>query len=70
MHVQFELECIDRLYLNLYVPILQQEAGPGSGAIIGVRSSARLKLMAPMSHAFILALGPTPLRDSPPTLEA
>ncbi len=26
-HVQFELECIDRLYLNLYVPILQQEAG-------------------------------------------
>jgi hypothetical protein len=26
-HVTLELECIDRLYLNLYVPMLQAEAG-------------------------------------------
>src|SRR5215204_445171 len=25
-HVTLELECIDRMYLNLYVPILQAEA--------------------------------------------
>src|SRR4051794_37351623 len=26
-HVVFELECIDRMYLNVYVPGLQYEAG-------------------------------------------
>ncbi|HEY5989981.1 MAG TPA: hypothetical protein VIV12_26890 [Streptosporangiaceae bacterium] len=26
-HVTFELECIDRLYLNLYQPKLQHELG-------------------------------------------
>jgi hypothetical protein len=25
-HVAFELECIDRMYLNLYVPMLRREA--------------------------------------------
>ncbi len=26
-HTTLEVECIDRMYLNLYVPILQREAG-------------------------------------------
>jgi len=26
-HVTFELECIDRMYLNVYVPALQCESG-------------------------------------------
>jgi hypothetical protein len=26
-HVQFEVECIDRMYLNVYVPQLQYAAG-------------------------------------------
>ena len=26
-HVTLEVECIDRMYLNLYVPILQREQG-------------------------------------------
>jgi hypothetical protein len=26
-HVTLELECIDRMYLNLYVPMLQTEQG-------------------------------------------
>ena len=26
-HVVFEVECIDRMYLNVYVPGLQYEAG-------------------------------------------
>ena len=26
-HVRLEVECIDRLYLNMYVPILQRPAG-------------------------------------------
>lgn len=56
-HVQFELDCIDRLYLNLYVPILQQEAGVAwfwrhhRGAKFP--SSA---LMAPMSNEFISSI--------------
>ena len=26
-HVTLEMECIDRMYLNLYVPMLQTEGG-------------------------------------------
>lgn len=26
-HVELAVECIDRMYLNLYVPILQSERG-------------------------------------------
>jgi hypothetical protein len=26
-HVTFQLECIDRMYLNVYVPMLQCESG-------------------------------------------
>lgn len=56
-HVTLELESIDRVYLNVYVPRLQTEAGVASffkkhrGAIFA--SSA---LMEPMSNAFRKAI--------------
>ena len=52
-HITLELESIDRMYLNVYVPRLQTEAGVASffkkhsGALFA--SSA---LMEPMSNAF------------------
>ena len=53
-HVALELECLDRLYLNAYVPILQTARGASHffRAIRGmpVLSSA---LMAPMTRAFV-----------------
>ncbi len=56
-HVTLELECIDRMYCNVYVPRLQS---PGMIAKffrdhrgMAFASSA---LMAPMSHAFVQAL--------------
>lgn len=56
-HITLELECIDRMYLNVYVPRLQS---PGLIAHffrdhrgMSFVSSA---LMAPMSHAFVEAL--------------
>ena len=52
-HVELELECLDRIYLNGYVPLLQ---GGGGAAYFfrkirgnPVPSSA---LMAPMTRAF------------------
>jgi hypothetical protein len=56
-HVTLEVECIDRMYLNLYVPMLQREAGVAwffrehRGATFA--SSA---LMAPMTRAFVGSL--------------
>lgn len=56
-HVTLEVEGIDRMYLNLYVPKLQYEGGIASffryhrGATFA--SSA---LMAPMTHAFVASL--------------
>jgi hypothetical protein len=56
-HVTIEVESIDRMYLNLYVPDLQYEGGVASffryhrGATFA--SSA---LMAPMTHAFVAAI--------------
>lgn len=53
-HVTLEVECIDRMYLNLYVPMLQTEGGIAHfwrkhrGHLFA--SSA---LMAPMSHDFV-----------------
>ena len=56
-HTTLELECIDRMYLNVYVPMLQS----GSGAAYFLRrvrgnpvpSSA---LMAPMTRRFVAAM--------------
>ena len=56
-HVTLEVESIDRMYLNVYVPQLQHERGVVAffrqhrGATFA--SSA---LMAPMTHAFVKAL--------------
>ena len=56
-HTTLELECIDRLYLNAYVPMLQSGAGAAYffRKIRGnpVPSSA---LMAPMTRRFVSAL--------------
>ena len=53
-HVTLEVECADRLYLNLYVPILQQERGVAyfwrHHRGYDFASSA---LMAPMSREFV-----------------
>ncbi len=52
--VRFELECIDRMYLNLYVPGLQRPEG-----LVGfLRQQAGVKVystnsIAPMTEAFI-----------------
>ena len=56
-HVNLELESIDRMYLNLYVPILQQE----QGAAFFWRHHrghpfASSALMAPMSQAFVSSI--------------
>jgi len=53
-HSTLELECIDRMYLNLYVPILQRE--PGVAYFWRKHrgySFASSALMAPMSRAFV-----------------
>ena len=56
-HTTFELECIDRMYLNVYVPMLQTGAGTAYffRKIRGnpVPSSA---LMEPMTRRFVGAL--------------
>lgn len=53
-HVTFELESIDRMYLNLYIPRLQSEPGI-VGFFRGHRGHAFASsaLMAPMSNAFV-----------------
>jgi hypothetical protein len=56
-HVVLDVECVDRMYLNLYVPIVQREAGTAwffrEHRKQRFASSA---LMAPMSRAFVAAL--------------
>ena len=56
-HVTLEVECIDRLYLNLYIPILQCERGVGHFWINhrGHRF-ATSSLMAPMTKAFVSSI--------------
>src|ERR1700686_1411778 len=57
-HVTFELEAIDRMYLNAYVPSLQT----GGGVVyflktqLGVRVPSTA-MVAPMSEGFVKALG-------------
>ena len=57
-HATLELECVDRMYLNAYVPILQTCGGAAwfFRKVRGkpVPSSA---LMAPMSRDFVAAIG-------------
>lgn len=56
-HVTLEIECIDRLYLNLYVPILQRLEGIGHFWIHhrGYRFASS-GLMAPMTRAFVCSI--------------
>ena len=55
-HVTFELECIDWMYLNVYVPALQCESG-----VVGFfrrhrgRPFASSALMDPMTKSFVAA---------------
>jgi len=57
-HVLFEIEAIDRLYLNLYQPRLQHGAGVAA-FFVGHRGHrfASSALMAPMTRAFIADIG-------------
>ena len=56
-HATLELECLDRLYLNGYVPLLQTGAG-ASWFFRQVRGNPvpSSALMAPMSRRFVAAL--------------
>lgn len=53
-HVSLEVECLDRLYLNAYVPKLQREIGVAM-FFRGHRGQpvASSALMAPMTHSFV-----------------
>ena len=49
-HTTLELECVDRLYLNVYVPLLQT----GAGASYFFRHGNPVpSLMAPMTRRFV-----------------
>src|SRR6516162_6185268 len=55
-HVTFQLECIDRMYLNLYVPSLQYEGGVVK-FFHGHRGQpiASSALMSPMTKSLVAA---------------
>ena len=57
-HVLFEIEAIDRMYLNLYQPRLQHGAGIAA-FFVGHRGNrfASSALMAPMTAAFTADIG-------------
>ena len=57
-HVLFEIQAIDRMYLNLYQPRLQHGAGVAA-FFVGHRGHrfASSALMAPMTGAFIADIG-------------
>jgi hypothetical protein len=56
-HVTLDVECIDRMYLNLYVPVLQREEGIAwfFKEVYG-RKFASSALMAPMTRAFVASV--------------
>jgi hypothetical protein len=56
-HVTFELEAIDRMYLNAYVPSLQ--TGAGFVYFVKTQLEARVPstaMIAPMSEQFVQAI--------------
>src|SRR5712671_721360 len=56
-HVTFELEAIDRMYLNAYVPSLQ--TGAGFVYFVKTQLGARVPstmMVAPMSEQFVVAI--------------
>src|SRR5436309_2342019 len=57
-HVTFELESIDRMYLNVYQPLLQYPRGAaGFFHFHRGHQFASSALMAPMTKAFVAAIG-------------
>jgi hypothetical protein len=66
-HVTLEVESIDRMYLNVYVPSLQYEGGVAM-FFRGHRKQifASSALMAPMTRAFLSAIDPFVERESIP----
>src|SRR5664280_1485638 len=55
-HVTFEVECIDRMYLNVWVPRLDWPTAAesrGSSSAIAATGYASTALMDPMSKAFV-----------------
>jgi hypothetical protein len=56
-HVTLEVECLDRLYLNLYVPMLQRVEG--AAYFMREQRGARFastSVVAPMTRAFVAAI--------------
>ena len=68
-HVTLEVECIDRMYLNVYIPSLQRETNVSwflkQQRKCPVASSAA---MAPISHAFVEAIEAYAQRHRVPVL--
>ena len=63
--VTMEIECIDRLYLNLYVPILQRPEGCGHFFIRHRgHKFASTALMAPMTRDFVKSIERFATRES------
>src|SRR5947209_4345167 len=57
-HVTFEIESIDRMYLNVYQPLLQYPRGAaGFFRFHRGHAFASSALMAPMTKAFVTAIG-------------
>ena len=56
-HTTLELECVDRMYLNLYVPLLQSPAGVAHylREVCGYQVPSSV-LLGPRSHDFVAAI--------------
>lgn len=53
-HVTLQVECIDRMYLNLYIPLLQREGGVANfWRVHRGYKFASSALMAPMTQKFV-----------------
>jgi len=69
-HITFEVECIDRMYLNVYVPGLQWEGGVvkffRSHRGHPIASSA---LMDPMTKSFVKAMEQLVKREQIPVVQ-
>ena len=69
-HITFELECIDRMYLNVYVPKLQYEGG-----VVGFfrkhrgHKFASSALMDPMTKQFVASMEDYTKRQNIPVVQ-